>query len=213
MTHLLFHKTPNSVSSEPGAAHMDELKMMSLPIKLAAACQVSTLQAAAIKISRSSWREGSAATAPGSLHVWQTSPRCQEGAVKMNGYHLLPVIEGEALDPMQCGDDRTRTWRPQIQSCLASDRHSRLMKRTQSARIKTPSKGMPMVDGIFWSLRKQYNAQSFPGTQPAVCSGFDRRPFCRKLMDQGDFTILACLKENRPKLTASCRQVLVNNGQ
>jgi len=35
----------------------------------------------------------------------------------------------------------------------------------------------------------------------------------RKLMDQGDFTILACLKENRPKLTASCRQVLVNHGQ
>jgi hypothetical protein len=24
-------------------------------------------------------------------------------------------------------------------------------------------------------------------------------------MDQGDFTILACLKENRPKLSAACR--------
>ena len=33
----------------------------------------------------------------------------------------------------------------------------------------------------------------------------DVQRFCRKLMDQGDFTILACLKENRPKLTASCR--------
>jgi Cysteine rich repeat len=31
----------------------------------------------------------------------------------------------------------------------------------------------------------------------------DVQRFCRKLMDQGDFTILACLKENRPKLTAS----------
>jgi hypothetical protein len=41
----------------------------------------------------------------------------------------------------------------------------------------------------------------------------DVQRFCRKLMDQGDFTILACLKENRPKLTASCRQVLVNHGQ
>jgi len=32
-------------------------------------------------------------------------------------------------------------------------------------------------------------------------------------MDQGDFTILACLKENRPKLSAACRDVLVGHGQ
>jgi hypothetical protein len=37
--------------------------------------------------------------------------------------------------------------------------------------------------------------------------------FCRKLMDQGDFTILACLKENRPKLSVACRDVLVSHGQ
>ena len=36
----------------------------------------------------------------------------------------------------------------------------------------------------------------------------DVQRFCRKLMDQGDFTILACLKENRPKLSAACRSVL-----
>jgi hypothetical protein len=36
----------------------------------------------------------------------------------------------------------------------------------------------------------------------------DVQRFCRKLMDQGDFTILACLKENRPKLSTACRQVL-----
>ena len=41
----------------------------------------------------------------------------------------------------------------------------------------------------------------------------DVRRFCRKLMDQGDFTILACLKENRPKLSAACRNVLVSHGQ
>jgi predicted acylesterase/phospholipase RssA len=35
----------------------------------------------------------------------------------------------------------------------------------------------------------------------------------RKLMDQGDFTILACLKENRPKLTPACRTVMVSHGQ
>jgi hypothetical protein len=30
----------------------------------------------------------------------------------------------------------------------------------------------------------------------------DVQRFCRKLMDQGDFTILACLKENRVPLRA-----------
>ena len=41
----------------------------------------------------------------------------------------------------------------------------------------------------------------------------DVERFCRKLIDQGDFTILACLKENRPKLTPACRYVLVSHGQ
>jgi hypothetical protein len=33
------------------------------------------------------------------------------------------------------------------------------------------------------------------------------------VIDQGDFTILACLKENRPKLTAECEQVLKTHNQ
>ena len=41
----------------------------------------------------------------------------------------------------------------------------------------------------------------------------DVQRFCRKLADQGDFTILACLKENRPKLTPACRYVLTSHGQ
>jgi hypothetical protein len=41
----------------------------------------------------------------------------------------------------------------------------------------------------------------------------DVKRFCRKVMDQGDFTILACLKENRPKLSQACRYVLVSHGQ
>jgi hypothetical protein len=41
----------------------------------------------------------------------------------------------------------------------------------------------------------------------------DVQRFCRKLMDHGDFTILACLKENRPKLSIACREVLVSHGQ
>jgi hypothetical protein len=37
--------------------------------------------------------------------------------------------------------------------------------------------------------------------------------FCRKVMDQGDFTVLACLQEHRSKLTRACNQVLLNHGQ
>src|SRR5258708_14176390 len=41
----------------------------------------------------------------------------------------------------------------------------------------------------------------------------DVQRFCRKMMDQGDFTILACLKENPPNLSPACRYVLVSHGQ
>jgi hypothetical protein len=41
----------------------------------------------------------------------------------------------------------------------------------------------------------------------------DVQRFCRKLMDQGDLTVLACLKENRLKLSTACRDVLVGHGQ
>jgi hypothetical protein len=49
--------------------------------------------------------------------------------------------------------------------------------------------------------------------QEAKACARDVQHFCRKLMDQGDFTILACLKENRPKLSPACRYVLVSHGQ
>ena len=41
----------------------------------------------------------------------------------------------------------------------------------------------------------------------------DVQRFCRPVIDQGDFTILACLQQNRPRLTGACDQVLKNHGQ
>ena len=41
----------------------------------------------------------------------------------------------------------------------------------------------------------------------------DVQRFCRPVIDQGDFTILACLQQNRPKITPACNQVLKNHGQ
>lgn len=36
---------------------------------------------------------------------------------------------------------------------------------------------------------------------------------CRKLINQGDFTILACLKEKRARISRACDKVLKNHGQ
>jgi hypothetical protein len=56
--------------------------------------------------------------------------------------------------------------------------------------------------------------QSRGGTaeEQKACSR-DVQKFCRPVIDQGDFTILACLKENRAKISTACDQVLKNNGQ
>ncbi len=57
-------------------------------------------------------------------------------------------------------------------------------------------------------------AQQRSGTpeEQAACSR-DVERFCRKVIDQGDFTILACLKENRAKISKACDQVLISHGQ
>jgi hypothetical protein len=41
----------------------------------------------------------------------------------------------------------------------------------------------------------------------------DVQRHCRSVIDQGDFTVLACLKENRTKISAACDQVLKTHGQ
>jgi len=41
----------------------------------------------------------------------------------------------------------------------------------------------------------------------------DVQKYCRPVMDQGDFTVLACLQQNRPKLSEACNQVLKTHGQ
>lgn len=41
----------------------------------------------------------------------------------------------------------------------------------------------------------------------------DVQKHCRAVIDQGDFTVLACLKENRAKISQACNQVLKIHGQ
>jgi hypothetical protein len=71
-----------------------------------------------------------------------------------------------------------------------------------------------LVALILLSVPVSTSAVAHSGTdQDEKACAPDVQRFCRKLMDQGDFTILACLKENRPKLSAACRGVLVSHGQ
>jgi len=48
--------------------------------------------------------------------------------------------------------------------------------------------------------------------EQAACSR-DVQRYCRPVIDQGDFTVLACLQQNRPKLSKACDLVLKNHGQ
>ena len=48
--------------------------------------------------------------------------------------------------------------------------------------------------------------------EQAACTR-DVQRYCRPVIDQGDFTVLACLQQNRPKLSKSCELVLKTHGQ
>jgi Cysteine rich repeat len=64
------------------------------------------------------------------------------------------------------------------------------------------------------SLSTAAAAQGQRGTpeEQRACTR-DVQRFCRHVIDQGDLTILACLKENRAKISEGCGRVLKNHGQ
>lgn len=41
----------------------------------------------------------------------------------------------------------------------------------------------------------------------------DATKLCRKVLDQGDFAILACFQQNQTKLSSPCRKFLEEQGQ
>ncbi|KIZ44996.1 MULTISPECIES: hypothetical protein [Rhodopseudomonas] len=67
---------------------------------------------------------------------------------------------------------------------------------------------------LLGSISTAANAEQRSGTdQEQKACARDVTRHCRKVMDQGDFVVLACLKENRAKLSKACNQVLLNHGQ
>jgi hypothetical protein len=57
----------------------------------------------------------------------------------------------------------------------------------------------------------QQQRQGTPEEQKACTRDVQRH--CRQVIDQGDLTVLACLKEHRAKLSRGCDQVLKIHGQ
>jgi hypothetical protein len=57
----------------------------------------------------------------------------------------------------------------------------------------------------------QQQRSGTPEEQKACSRDVQRH--CRQVIDQGDLTILACLQQVRPKLSAACDQVLKSHGQ
>jgi hypothetical protein len=62
------------------------------------------------------------------------------------------------------------------------------------------------------AIAQQQQQRSGTPEEQRACA-HDVQKFCRSVMDQADLTVLACLQQNRPKLTHACNQVLVTHGQ
>jgi hypothetical protein len=61
------------------------------------------------------------------------------------------------------------------------------------------------------AIAQQQERSGTPEEQ-AACSR-DVQRHCRPVIDQGDFAVLACLQQNRSKISKACDQVLKNHGQ
>jgi hypothetical protein len=61
------------------------------------------------------------------------------------------------------------------------------------------------------AFAQQQERSGTPEEQKACARDVQR--YCRAVMDQGDFTVLACLQQFRAKISPACDQVLKNHGQ
>jgi hypothetical protein len=71
-----------------------------------------------------------------------------------------------------------------------------------------------LIAGVLSLLLSGAAAAQHGGTEQEqrACAGNVQR-YCRPVLDQGDFAVLACLQQHREKLTANCRRVLTDHGQ
>jgi hypothetical protein len=62
------------------------------------------------------------------------------------------------------------------------------------------------------ALAQQQQQRSGTPEEQQACTR-DVQKHCRPVIDQGDFTVLACLKENRAKISKACDEVLKKHNQ
>jgi hypothetical protein len=67
---------------------------------------------------------------------------------------------------------------------------------------------LPLSTG---AIAQQQQRSGTPEEQKACAH--DVQKYCRSVMNEPDLTVLACLQQNRTKLTQTCNQVLVSHGQ
>ena len=63
------------------------------------------------------------------------------------------------------------------------------------------------------SAQQQISPQRSGTPEEQKACARDVQRHCRPVMDQGDFTVLACLQQNRPKISPACDAVLKTHGQ
>ena len=71
---------------------------------------------------------------------------------------------------------------------------------------------IPLSSGAIAQQQQQAQQRSGSAEEQKACTR-DVQRYCRLVMDQGDFTVLACLQQHRPKLTKACDLVLRTHGQ
>jgi hypothetical protein len=92
------------------------------------------------------------------------------------------------------------------------ERKRRLLKRRNTMRKYLLALALLSVSLSNAALAQQAPARSGTDEEQKACTR-DVQKLCRPVIDQGDFTILACLRDNRAKLSAACAQVLKNHNQ
>ena len=66
---------------------------------------------------------------------------------------------------------------------------------------------------LFMSASTGAFAQRSGTAEEQKACGPDVSRYCRAVMNEGDFVILACLQQNRPKISKACDGVLKSHGQ
>ncbi|MBU6458085.1 MAG: hypothetical protein KGK16_01705 [Bradyrhizobium sp.] len=69
---------------------------------------------------------------------------------------------------------------------------------------------VPFVVLASVALTAQASAQQQPGHD--ACAR-DVARHCRKVINDGDQAVLACLKQNRSRISRGCQKILVEHGQ